>query len=89
MCFCLPHIDYRGLSHDKVIDSNVPCEAGFLRRVKHPAAIRSAYVSSLWFWRLLIVIEGRAGSDRSLRSTLAYNLFRVVPVSYLSIDKIS
>ena len=53
ICSHLPHIDCGGLSHDKVICDNVPCEMVFLRRVIHPGAIHSAYICSLRFWHLV------------------------------------
>ena len=57
-----------------------PCGTGFLRRVKHPTAVHSAYIRSL------VVLApadhhqgGGTGSDRSPGSRLMDGLVRVRP----------
>ena len=40
----LSRFDYCNPSCDLLIDITVPCGTGFLRRVKRPTAVRSAYI---------------------------------------------
>ena len=42
----LSRFDYRNPSYD-LVDIIVPCGTGFLRRVKRPTAVRSAYICLL------------------------------------------